>query len=71
MDLSNFDKDHVLYDNTNKGKLGYLKSEVISPIKEFVGLKPNMYAYVYAEKNVKKTGKGIKKATLKNISFES
>lgn len=69
LDLSNFPINHPLHDISNKGKLGCLKSETLSPIKEFIGLKPKMYAYSY-EDTCKKTAKGIRKSTLKNISFE-
>ena len=46
-------------------------SRVISgmPIKEFVGLRPKMYSFVYDDDNAekeKKTAKGIKKCAIKN-----
>lgn len=45
LDTSNFDKDHHLYSETNKGKLGLLKSETGSKlIREVVALRPKMYS---------------------------
>lgn len=70
LDLSNFPKHHFLHDETNKGKLGCLKSETISPIYQFVGLKPKMYAYKYDD-ICKKTAKGIKKSTLRDLTFDA
>lgn len=45
LDLSNFPKNDVMYSDINKGKLNVLKSETISPIQAFIGLKPKMYIY--------------------------
>ncbi|GIX82570.1 c2H2-type domain-containing protein [Caerostris extrusa] len=69
-DFSNYPKNQFLYDDSNKGKLGYLKSETIEPIIEFVGLKSKMYAYSFGF-DCKKTAKGIKKSTLKNFMLEN
>lgn len=69
MDLSNYPRDHFLYDNQNEGKLGVLKSETSVPIKEFVGLKCKAYAMFFGE-NYKKTAKGVKKSTLQSIDGE-
>ncbi|GFR29190.1 c2H2-type domain-containing protein [Trichonephila clavata] len=69
-DLSNYPRDHFLFDDSNRGRLGFLKSEAIQPIREFVGLKAKMYAFLYGDK-CKKTAKGVKKSTLKNFTFES
>lgn len=44
IDFSNYPEDHTLFNETHKNKLGYLKSEAIVPIHEFVGLKSKMYA---------------------------
>ena len=47
MDFSNFPKDHCLYNNKYKMKLGYFKDEFPEShfITEFVGLRPKLYAY--------------------------
>lgn len=71
MDFSNYPKNHPLYNEENKSKLGCLKDETKSePIKEFCSLKPKLYAYTYGEQ-VKKTGKGIKKHILSNLTIDS
>lgn len=65
MDLSNFDKNHIAYDVTNKGKMGYLKVEVLSPVKEFIALKSKMYM-IESIIGQKKKAKGIKKSVVEN-----
>ncbi|GFV92207.1 uncharacterized protein TNCV_1896431 [Trichonephila clavipes] len=54
MDLSNFEKGHPLFNETNKGRLGTLKSETCLPLKEFVGLKPKMYSLLCEDRSEKK-----------------
>jgi len=44
-DLSDYPKDHELYDPTNKKVIGKFKNESISQITEFVGLRAKLYAY--------------------------
>lgn len=70
MDCSNYPENHIMHDNQNSGKLGYLKPETIEPISEFVGLKSKMYAFSFGNE-YKKIGKGIKRSCLKNISFNT
>ncbi|GIX84042.1 uncharacterized protein CDAR_270461 [Caerostris darwini] len=60
LDLSNFERDSPMFDDSNKGKLGLLKSETLQPIKEFIGLKCKMYAFSNGS-NIKKNCKGVKK----------
>lgn len=69
LDLSNFPTNHIAYNSQNMGKLGCLKNESCTPIKEFVALKCKMYCISY-EDSVKKTAKGIKKSTLSRISSD-
>ncbi|GBM05509.1 hypothetical protein AVEN_94791-1 [Araneus ventricosus] len=69
-DLSNYPKNHFLFDDSNRGRLGYLTSEAVQPIREFVGLKAKMYAFSYGD-TYKKTAKGVKKSSLKDFTFES
>ena len=53
-------------DNTNKKVIGKFKDETEGvPIVEFVGLRPKMYSILLETGKEKKTGKGIKKSTLK------
>ena len=47
MDFSNYPKDHCLYNDKNKMKLGYFKDEFPGHyfITEFIGLRAKLYAY--------------------------
>lgn len=66
MDFSNYDKNHELYCESNKGKLGLLKDECRGiPIEEFCALRPKMYSYIYGQHN-KKTAKGVRKSVIEN-----
>jgi hypothetical protein len=51
-DLSDYAKDHELFDNTNKKVIGKFKNESSdSQIIEFVGLRSKLYSYLtYEEK---------------------
>lgn len=71
IDFFNFSKNDKKDCENNNGKLGYLKSETISPIKSFIGLEPKMYIYVLEDNTTKKTAKGCKKSNLKNFTFET
>ena len=44
-DLSDYPKEHELYDATNKKVMGKFKNESIEQITEFVGLRSKLYAY--------------------------
>jgi hypothetical protein len=75
-DLSDYPKDHFLYDDTNKKVIGKFKDECSSiPISEFVGLRSKLYAFQYAVNGKtieKKTCKGIKQYVVKkNIKFQN
>ena len=63
-DLSDYPKDHFLYDPTNKKVIGKFKDETNGlPIAEFVGLRSKMYAFKYdvnGDMKEKKTCKGVK-----------
>ena len=79
-DLSNYPKDHFMFDNTNKKVPLLFKEESAGYyIIEFAGLKAKMYSFLMRGKldkrtneikldgtTPKKTGKGIPKKTLKN-----
>ena len=66
-DLSNFPKDHPMYDATNKKVPGKMKLETgAEVIYEFVGLKPKMYSICYGkdEKELKRA-KGVNTSVVK------
>jgi hypothetical protein len=49
-DTSNYDKNNILYDETNKKVLGKFKDECAgTPIVEYVGLRPKMYSIITAK----------------------
>ena len=60
LDRSNFGQDHPLYDDSNKGKLGFLKSET-GPIaiKEVIALQAKCYSILLNDDSTKKALKGI------------
>ena len=62
-DLSNYPKEHPLYDETNKKVIGKFKNESPEPIKEFIGLRSKLYSYI-VEDDVKEhlKCKGVKKS---------
>lgn len=72
LDLSEYPKEHAMYDDSNKKVIGKFKDETGSkPISEFIGLRSKMYSYTVGNKESKR-GKGIKKAFVdKNIRFEN
>jgi hypothetical protein len=61
-DLSNYPKDHELFDNTNKKVNGKFKNESVKQILEFIGLRSKLYSFV-AENDISKHNKckGVKK----------
>jgi hypothetical protein len=64
-DLSDYNKDHFLYDPTNKKVLGKMKDEANGKIiTEFVGLRSKLYCFQKDSEDVKKA-KGIKKVVAK------
>lgn len=69
-DFSNYEKNHPLYDNTNKKVIGKMKDECGGKVmSEFVGLRSKMYSYVVGSKEEKKC-KGIKKGIVaKQLRF--
>ena len=44
-DLSNYDKNHELYDTTIEKVINKFKNESVKQITEFVGLRAKMYTY--------------------------
>ena len=66
MDLSNFPKDHFIYDRTNEKVIGKFKDEFAGfVIEEFVGLKPKLYSILYNGGKFKNVAKGVQKAVIK------
>ncbi|GFT79948.1 uncharacterized protein NPIL_608132 [Nephila pilipes] len=60
-DTSDYPKNHVLNNETNKKVLGKMKDELSSSLAvEFVGLKPKMYSLKSVAME-KKTAKGVSK----------
>ena len=60
MDLSNFPKDHPLYNTQNKGVLGKIKNEMSAKhIESFVCLQPKLYSILTTCNTHKKSVKGI------------
>ena len=66
-DTSDYAKDHFLHSNENKKVLGKMKDECAGTVvKEFVGLRPNMYSMLYGEKE-KKTAKGVGRSYMRDV----
>ena len=66
-DLSDYPKDHELYDPKNKKVIGKFKNESIKQITEFVGLRSKLYSFtVDGETKCKNRCKGIKQSVVKN-----
>ena len=64
-DLSNFDKNHKLFDITNKKVLGKMKIETgdVAP-QEFVGLRSKMYSLLVHPGNETNRAKGVSKSVI-------
>ena len=66
-DLSDYPKDHLLHDETNKKVIGKFKNESIKQITEFVGLRAKLYAFKVEgdeEKHLK--CKGVKRCVVQS-----
>jgi len=72
LDLSEYPKDHKLYDPTNNKVIGKFKDETHGiPISEFVGLRSKMYSFKLDNNKSKQTAKGVKKLCVEqNIKHE-
>ena len=65
-DLSDYPKDHELYNPKNKKVISKFKNESIKQITEVVAIRSKMYSYrVDGENKCKNRCKGIKKKLLK------
>jgi hypothetical protein len=71
-DTSDYPLSHPAYNTINKKVLGKMKDETNGrPIKEFVGLRPKMYAIMESDNSEKKTAKGINKSVTKQLRHQS
>jgi hypothetical protein len=67
-DLSNYDKNHELYDKTNNKVIGKFKNESPDQITEFIGLRSKLYSFVVdGEKKSHNKCKGVKKCVAKKL----
>jgi len=66
-DMSDYSKDHPLYSDKNKKKIGMFKDECEGKIiDEFVGLRSKLYSYKMVEGQESKKCKGVKQNVVKN-----
>ncbi|KAL4104589.1 hypothetical protein QTP88_019883 [Uroleucon formosanum] len=66
-DTSNYPKDHCCFSEIHKNQPGFFKYEMKGIIiKEFVSLKPKLYAYKTVDGVETKKAKGVKKFIIKN-----
>ena len=66
-DFSNYPKNHVLYDTSNKKVIGKFKDELGGTImEEFVGLRPKCYSILYNGKE-KKAIAGVKQSVQRQL----
>ena len=71
-DLSDYPKDHELYDPLNKKVIGKFKNESITQITEFVGLRSKLYSYKTDNGKESKKCKGVKTCVVnKDIIFDN
>jgi hypothetical protein len=71
-DLSNYPKDHDLYDGTNNKVVGKFKNESVKIITEFIGLRSKLYSFtVDNEDGSKNRCKGIKTYVAKNLTIDN
>ncbi|GBN10604.1 hypothetical protein AVEN_28749-1 [Araneus ventricosus] len=70
-DTSDYPRDHFLFSESNKKKIGCFKDELHSkPIYEFIGLRPKMYS-IKSERGEKKTAKGVARSVVeRNVRHE-
>lgn len=70
-DSSNYPKEHPLYSEMNKARLGCFKDEAAGKeIEEFVCLAPKSYSYKYVDNHTDCRLKGVKEYKKKEISHD-
>lgn len=66
-DLSNYPKDHELYDGINNKVIGKFKNESVKQITEFVGLRAKLYSFITEGDDDKHNKcKGVKRSVVEN-----
>lgn len=72
-DTSNYPEDHFCFSKIHKNQPGYFKDELKGVIiKEFVSLRPKLYAYKTVEDEVVKRAKGVVKYVIdKHLKFNN
>jgi hypothetical protein len=66
-DFSNYAKDHYLYSEINRKKVGSIKDETGGiPIESFVGLRPKVYSIKISDGTEIRKGKGVHNSIVKN-----
>ena len=69
-DFSNYSTKSKYYDNSNKLVSGKIKDETGGVvIKEYVGLKPNMYSFLADDNSEHKKEKGVNRNVVTTISY--
>ncbi|XP_060855588.1 uncharacterized protein LOC132933299 [Metopolophium dirhodum] len=72
-DTSNYPKDHYCFNELHKSQPGFFKDELKGVIiKEFVSLRPKLYAYKTVDGTEEKKAKGVKKYIIKkHMQFDN
>ena len=73
-DFSEYPRDHMLCDDTNRKVVGKFKDELNgSCMTKFFGLRPKLYSFEYidiqGEKHGKNTAKGVQTSFTNKLSF--
>ena len=70
-DCSEYDENHLCYDENNKKVIGKFKDEVSKSIMiEFIGIRSKMYKFSCENGTLKGTAKGIKKNVAEKIEMD-
>jgi hypothetical protein len=71
-DLSNYPKDHELYDSINNKVVGKFKNESVKIITEFIGLRSKLYSFtVDGEEHCHNRCKGVKTYVAKKLTIDN
>ncbi|KAE9523791.1 hypothetical protein AGLY_015851 [Aphis glycines] len=71
-DTSNYPKDHYCFSENHKNQPGYFKDEMGGKIlKEFVSLRPKLYAYKIVNNDEVKKAKEVLNACINHISLDN
>jgi hypothetical protein len=71
-DLSNYPKNHELYDGTNNKVVGKFKNESVKIITEFIGLRSKLYSFtVDGEEVAHNRCKGIKTYVAEKLTIDN